>query len=116
MEELLPWLYLKGLSTGDFGRLSGALGKDARGLSAATISRLKEVWKGEYERWSKRDLAGKEYVYIWADGVHFGVRLEDASQCILVVIGATVDGRKSCWPCSMATVNQPSRGKSCCWI
>lgn len=55
---------------------------------------MKETWKGEYERWRKRDLAGKEYVYIWADGVHFGVRLEDASQCILVVIGATADGKK----------------------
>jgi transposase-like protein len=95
IEELLPWLYLKGLSTGDFSTaLAALLGKDARGLSAATISRLKEVWKSEYERWSKRDLAGKEYVYLWADGVHFGVRLEDASQCILVVIGATVDGKK----------------------
>jgi putative transposase len=95
IEELLPWLYLKGLSTGDFSTaLAALLGKDARGLSAATISRLKEVWKGEYERWSKRDLTGKEYVYLWADGVHFGVRLEDASQCILVVIGATTDGKK----------------------
>src|SRR5215207_57223 len=95
IEELLPWLYLKGLSTGDFSEaLAALLGKDAPGLSAATISRLKEVWKGEYERWSKRDLRDKEYVYLWADGVHFGVRLEDASQCILVVIGATADGKK----------------------
>jgi putative transposase len=95
IEELLPWLYLKGLSTGDFSEaLAALLGKDAPGLSAATISRLKEVWKGEYERWSKRDLRGKEYVYLWADGVHFGVRLDDASQCILVVIGATADGKK----------------------
>ncbi len=93
IEELLPWLYLKGLSTGDFSEaLAALLGKDAPGLSAATISRLKEVWKGEYERWSKRDLTGKNFVYLWADGVHFGVRLEDASQCILVVIGATADG------------------------
>jgi putative transposase len=95
VEELLPWLYLKGLSTGDFSTaLAALLGKDAPGLSAATISRLKEVWKVEYERWSKRDLTGKEYVYLWVDGVHFGVRLEDASQCILVVIGANVDGKK----------------------
>jgi putative transposase len=95
IEELLPWLYLKGLSTGDFSTaLAALLGKDARGLSAATISRLKEVWQGEYEGWSKRDLTGKEYVYLWADGVHFGVRMEDASQCILVVIGATADGKK----------------------
>jgi transposase-like protein len=95
IEELLPWLYLKGLSTGDFSSaLAALLGKDAPGLSPATISRLKEVWQGEYERWSKRSLAAKEYVYLWADGVHFGVRLEDASQCILVVIGATADGKK----------------------
>ncbi|MBI3808708.1 MAG: IS256 family transposase [Nitrospirae bacterium] len=95
IEELLPWLYLKGLSTGDFSTtLAALLGKDAPGLSAATISRLKEVWKEQYERWSKRDLTNKNYVYIWADGVHFGVRLEDASQCILVVIGAKADGKK----------------------
>jgi putative transposase len=95
IEELLPWLYLKGLSTGDFSEaLTALLGKDARGLSAATISRLKEVWKSEYERWTKRDLNGKHMVYLWVDGVHFGVRLEDASQCILVIIGATADGKK----------------------
>jgi hypothetical protein len=68
---------LKGLSTGDFSEaLTALLGKDARGLSAATISRLKESWKGEHERWSKRKLRGKNFVYIWVDGVHFGVRLE----------------------------------------
>ena len=95
IEELLPWLYLKGLSTGDFSEaLAALLGKDARGLSAATISRLKEVWKGEYEHWTRRDLSGKNFVYLWVDGVHFGVRLEDASQCILVIIGATADGKK----------------------
>jgi len=95
IEELLPWLYLKGLSTGDFSEaLAALLGKDARGLSAATISRLKEVWKSEYEHWTRRDLHGKNFVYLWVDGVHFGVRLEDASQCILVVIGATADGKK----------------------
>lgn len=95
IEELLPWLYLKGVSTGDFSEaLAALLGKDARGLSAATISRLKEVWKSEYEHWTRRDLRGKNFVYLWVDGVHFGVRLEDASQCILVVIGATADGKK----------------------
>ena len=93
--ELLPWLYLKGLSTGDFSTaLTALLGQAAAGLSAATISRLKEVWKEEQQRWSKRELTGKQFVYIWVDGVHFGVRLEDASQCILVIIGATVDGKK----------------------
>lgn len=95
LEELLPWLYLKGLSTGDFSTaLTALLGQDAPGLSAATISRLKEVWKEEHGRWSKRDLKSKNYVYIWVDGVHFGVRLEDASQCILVIIGANADGKK----------------------
>lgn len=95
IEELLPWLYLKGLSTGDFSTaLTALLGQDAPGLSAATISRLKEVWKAEHQQWSGRDLRGKNFVYIWVDGVHFGVRLEDASQCILVVIGATAEGKK----------------------
>jgi transposase-like protein len=95
MEELLPWLYLKGLSSGDFREAMTALvGQSASGLSAATICRLKEIWRLEYEQWRKRDLGHKEYVYIWADGVHFGVRMEDARQCILVVIGADVDGKK----------------------
>jgi putative transposase len=95
IEELLPWLYLKGLSPEDFSSaLTALLGPAAPGLSAATISRLKEVWKEEHHRWSKRELAGKNFVYIWVDGVHFGVRLEDASQCILVVIGATAEGKK----------------------
>ena len=95
LEELLPWLYLKGLSTSDFSSaLTALLGKDAPGLSANTISRLKEVWKGEHKQWSKRSLSGKKYVYIWADGIYFGVRLEAARQCILVLIGATADGKK----------------------
>ena len=95
LEELLPWLYLKGLSTGDFSSaLTALLGQEAPGLSAATISRLKEVWQEEYAQWSKRNLSSKEYVYLWVDGVYFGVRLEDARQCILVVIGATTEGRK----------------------
>ena len=95
LEELLPWLYLKGVSTNDFATaLSALLGPEAPGLSAATISRLKEVWKEEQRQWTRRDLSGKNFVYIWVDGVHFGVRLEDASQCILVVIGATAEGKK----------------------
>lgn len=95
LEELLPWLYLKGISTNDFGSaLTALLGPEAPGLSAASISRYKDVWKEQHERWSKRDLKGKNYVYIWVDGVHFNVRLEDARQCILVVIGATAEGKK----------------------
>lgn len=95
LDELLPWLYLKGLSTSDFsGALTALLGQAAPGLSAPTISRLKEVWRLEYEQWRKRNLSDKEYVYVWADGIYFGVRLEDARQCMLVLIGATKDGRK----------------------
>jgi putative transposase len=95
IEELLPWLYLKGISTGDFGEaLTALLGKDAPGLSASTISRLKDVWSEELKEWKQRSLKGKEYVYFWVDGIHFGARMEDASQCMLVIIGATKTGEK----------------------
>jgi transposase-like protein len=98
MEELLPWLYLKGVSTSDFSEaLKALLGPDAQGLSATTITRLKSSWEQEYKDWSKRSLVGKRYVYLWADGVHFNVRLEDeanARQCILVLMGATAEGCK----------------------
>ncbi|MBL8085900.1 MAG: IS256 family transposase [Candidatus Obscuribacter sp.] len=95
IEELLPWLYLKGISTGEFSEaLAALLGKNAPGLSASTISRLKDVWSEELKEWQQRSLKGKEYVYFWVDGVHFGARMEDASQCMLVVIGATKSGTK----------------------
>ncbi len=95
LEELLPWLYLKGLSTGDFGEaLTALLGPDAPGLSAATISRLKEAWQAELAAWQARDLTGKRYVYVWVDGVYFNARLDQERQCILVVIGADEQGRK----------------------
>lgn len=95
LEELIPWLYLKGVSTGDFSEaLSALVGPDAKGLSASTITRLKEVWQGEFQEWNQRSLEGKQYVYLWADGVYFNIRLEEDRQCILVLMGATVDGRK----------------------
>lgn len=95
VEELIPWLYLKGVSTGDFSEaLTALLGPDAPGLSATTVTRLKQGWEDECAAWSRRSLAGKEYVYIWADGVHFNIRLEEDRQCILVLMGATADGRK----------------------
>jgi putative transposase len=95
IEMLIPWLYLKGISTGDFSEALAALvGPEAKGLSASTITRLKEVWQGEFQEWTKRSLKGKEYVYVWADGVHFNIRLEEDRQCILVLMGATADGRK----------------------
>lgn len=95
VEELLPWLYLKGVSTGDFGEaLASLLGADAPGLSASTIVRLKKSWEQDFTAWSRRSLEGKRYVYLWADGVHFNIRLEEHRSCILVVMGATADGKK----------------------
>ena len=92
---LIPILYLKGLSTGDFeGALAALLGKDAPGLSASTIARLKEVWLDEHAHWGKRDLSAKRLVYAWADGIYLQARLEDTKQCILVIIGATPEGKK----------------------
>lgn len=95
VEELIPYLYLKGISTGDFNEaLAAILGPDAKGLSATTVTRLKGIWQDEYQVWSKRSLVGKRYVYVWVDGVHFNIRLEDERQCILVLMGATPDGDK----------------------
>lgn len=95
IDALIPCLYLKGISTGDFGEaLEAILGPQAKGLSATNIVRLKEGWKQDYEAWRQRDLSGKHYVYLWVDGIHFNVRLDDERSCILVIIGATPDGRK----------------------
>lgn len=95
IEDLLPWLYLKGISTGDFSdALASLLGENARGLSASTISRMKRFWSQEHEVWSKRSLAGKQYVYVWADGVYFQARMETERQCILVLMGSTPSGEK----------------------
>lgn len=95
IDALIPCLYLKGISTGDFGEaLEAILGPRAKGLSATNIVRLKEVWKQDYEAWQQRDLSDKHYVYIWVDGIHFNVRLDDERTCMLVIIGATIDGKK----------------------
>ena len=98
IEELIPWLYLKGISTNDFGEaLQALLGPDAAGLSPTTIVRLKAGWAEQYKQWAARDLSDRHYAYVWADGVHFNIRLEDAGadrQCILVLIGATAEGKK----------------------
>lgn len=95
IEELIPWLYLKGVSTGDFSEaLKALVGPECPGLSATTVTRLKAVWEEEFQEWNKRSLEGKQYVYVWADGVHFNIRLEEDRQCILVLMGATADGKK----------------------
>jgi putative transposase len=95
IEELLPWLYLKGVSTGQFAAaLAALLGPEAPGLSATTVRRLTESWREEHEHWQKRDLSARRYVYLWADGVYFTPRLEHERQCLLVLIGADATGRK----------------------
>ena len=94
IEELLPWLYLKGISTGDFQEaLAALLGPNAAGLSSTTISRLKANWWEEYERWQRRDLSTRRFVYIWADGVYFKPKMEE-KQCVLVIIGVDEWGKK----------------------
>jgi putative transposase len=98
LDELIPWLYLRGISTGDFTEaLQALLGPEAKGLSATNIVRLKESWQQEWKTWRQRSLHERRYVYLWADGIHFNIRLEDPGnnqQCILVLMGATEDGRK----------------------
>lgn len=95
IDDLIPWLYLRGVSTGGFSdALQALVGPEAKGLSANVVTRLLEGWKSEYELWNRRDLSSKEYVYFWADGIHFNIRLEEDRQCILVLMGATKDGRK----------------------
>jgi len=95
INESIPYLYLYGISTNNFNAaLSSLLGKEVSGLSPTNIVRLKESWFKEYQEWKKQDLSGKRYVYIWADGVYFNVRLKHERNCLLVIIGATEDGKK----------------------
>jgi transposase-like protein len=94
IEELVPWLYLKGISTSDFPEALACLGHDGSGLSATSVVRMKEIWQGQYENFSRRSLEGKRYVYVWADGIYFNVRLSDERPCVLVLMGALEDGTK----------------------
>ena len=95
LDALLPVLYLRGVSTGDFGEaLAALLGRDAPNLSPSVIGRLKEDWQDEYDRWQRRDLTARRYVYVWADGVYLQARMEDTAACMLVVVGATPEGKK----------------------
>lgn len=112
VEELLPWLYLRGISTGDFSNaLAALLGPNAPGLSSSTISRLKKGWIQDYEVWRRRDLSRKRYVYVWADGIHCKARLEDAKLCLLVMIGATEDGKKE-----LIAVEEGYRESEASWL
>ena len=107
IDALIPALYLKGLSTSSFPEaLKAILGDHVSGLSPATIVRLKQVWEKEYTVWRQRDLSGKRYAYVWVDGIYFNVRLQPDRPCVLVVVGATHDGRKEL----LAVVEQQ------CWV
>jgi putative transposase len=110
IDELIPWLYLKGISTGDYTEaLCALLGESARGLSANTISRLKNDWIDEHERWQRQDLSLKKYVYFWADGIYSHVRMDDRL-CLLVIIGVTVHGTKE-----LVAVESGYRESSASW-
>ena len=111
IDNLIPVLYLKGISTNEFqNALSSILGEGAKGLSAATVVRLKQIWETEYKIWSKRDLSGKRYVYIWADGIHCNVRLDDQKSCLLVILGADEHGNKE-----LIAVNDGYRESKASW-
>src|SRR5438309_1951789 len=95
LDALLPILYLRGVSMGDFQEALGALlGRDAPNLSPAVIARLRDAWQADYLRWQRRDLAARHYVYLWADGVYLQARMEPQAECMLMLIGATPEGKK----------------------
>ena len=110
IEELIPWLYLKGLSTGDYSEALGSLlGEHAKGLSANTVSRLKSQWLDEHQNWQRQDLSQKRYVYWWADGIYSQVRMDDRL-CLLVIIGVTEHGHKE-----LVAVRDGYRESSASW-
>jgi|GraSoiStandDraft_4_1057263.scaffolds.fasta_scaffold294369_1 putative transposase len=112
LDALVPALYLRGISTGDFTEaLTSILGPNAAGLSATNIVRLKEGWHKDYEQWQQRDLSDKRYVYVWADGIYFNVRLSDDRPCVLVLMGALADGTKE-----LLAVTQGQRESKLSWI
>jgi transposase-like protein len=95
LDALLPVLYLRGVSTGDLQEALGALlGKDAPNLSPSVVARLKAEWEADFARWQRRDLSARRYVYVWADGVYLQARMEPQAECMLVLIGATPEGKK----------------------
>ena len=112
--EVLPILYLRGLSTGDFApALGGFFGSDA-GLSASTVNRLTEAWQAEHAEWSERDLSGLDYVYWWVDGIHFNIRLEEDRLCTSSSSGSALTAPKSWSPWPTATANRPRAGPRSC--
>ena len=120
IEEFIPWLYLKGISTGDFSEaLHKLLGEPAKGFSPNVIVRLKEQWTAEYDQWSRRDLTAKQYVNVWADGIHVNVRREDTENKQHACWWSWVQPRKvrrNCWRSRMVIAKARRAGPSCWWI
>ena len=94
VDEFIPYLYLKGISAGDFSDVLSKLFKEEVSLCPQTVSRLKQNWEKEFEEWNQRDMSGKRYIYWWVDGVHFSIRMESSRNCILLIIGVLPDGQK----------------------
>jgi transposase-like protein len=114
---LIPWLYLKGVSSNNMqDALSALLGSDAPNLSPDTISRLTKSWAGELDSWARRDLSARRYVYLWADGIYFQAKTDTDSQCILVIIGATPEGKRSLSASLTAIGRAHKAGANCCSI
>ena len=112
IEALVPILYLKGVSTNDVAdALKAILGEQAAGLSASTVVRLKQAWEGEYKEWTRRDLTHKRYVYLWADGIYFNVRLADDRPCLLVLMGTLEDGTKE-----LVAIHDGERESKLSWL
>ena len=117
VDNLIPILYLKGISTGDMSEaLASILGPDAAGLSATNVVRLKTQWEQDYQKWSQRDLKGKRYVYMWADGIHINVRLDEEKSCILAIWEPTRRATRNCWPSVTDIERARIPGVKCCWI
>jgi putative transposase len=116
VEALIPLLYPKGISTGDFGEaLAAILGEGAKTLSATNITRMKEGWLEEHRWWSQRSLEGQEFIYLWVDGIHINVRLDDERVCLLMIIGATREGKKVPLAVSDGYRNEESTGILAPW-
>jgi len=112
IEALIPLLYLKGISSNDMpDALEAILGTRPKGLSPTTITRLKEAWEKEFEEWNSRDLSGKRYVYLWADGIYFNVRLEKDRPCLLVLMGTLEDGTKE-----LVAIHDGERESKLSWL
>jgi transposase-like protein len=116
LEAAIPWLYLKGILTGEMQPALEVVGPEAKGLSASTVARLKQIWREEYAVWRQRRLEADQWVYIWVDGIYSGLRAEQQRLCVLVVIGMNVHGEKQLLAMETGVASRPRVGGKCCCI